>query len=92
MCNVYVAFFPKNSSDEYIRSDGLHVEIGWASSLKKPIILIGDNLPCKENSHITRGLKAITYVQFLDMKKVVQNPNILDIEIRNAIKTSYKIP
>jgi len=83
-CDVYVAVFPRNGG-EFIRSDGTHVEIGWASALGKPIVLVGDGIPSKENSHLVRGLGAITRVQFVPIKDVEGDPRSLLTAIQNAV-------
>ncbi len=74
LCDVYIAIFFKNGHNDYIKSDGTHIELGWASAMGKPIILIGDNLPNEQNSHLVRGLGTIASVEFMELKEVVLNP------------------
>jgi len=87
LCDVYIALFIKNYSQQYIRSDGTHVEIGWASAMHKPIILLGDDVPSKENSHLVRGLGAISHVRFVSIADVERDPDILLTIVQNALET-----
>lgn len=91
LCDVYVAIFPRKNSGEYVRSDGTHIEIGWASAFGKPIILLGDGVPNQENSHLLRGLRAITSMQFVAMTDIEYNPQPLLNAIQNAINSSASL-
>ena len=57
-------------------SGGVHVELGWASSLKKKImILLEDG---KEYSNLVTGLNTITDVKFIKLKDNHEHLNDLD--------------
>jgi nucleoside 2-deoxyribosyltransferase len=86
-CDVYIALFIKNNSQQYIRSDGTHVEIGWASAMHKPIILLGDDIPSEQNSHLVRGLGAISHVQFISIADIKRDPDTLITIVQNALET-----
>lgn len=87
LCDVYIALFIKNSFQKYIRSDGTHVEIGWASAMHKPIIVLGDDIPSEQNSHLVRGLGAISPVQFVPIDEIERDPNVLVSIVQNALET-----
>jgi len=76
-CDLYVAVFATNAQGEFIRSDGTHIEIGWACALHKPLILVGSGIPNKQNSHLVRGLSGISKVQFLELIDVISSPTLL---------------
>jgi nucleoside 2-deoxyribosyltransferase len=86
-CDVYIALFVKSNAQQYIRSDGTHVEIGWASAMRKPIILLGDDVPSKENSHLVRGLGAISHVQFVSIADIQLDPDTLITIVQSALET-----
>lgn len=73
-CDIYIAFLPKDESGSYVRSDGTYVEIGWASQLGKPIILVGEVLMCSQLSMLVRGLGSITSFEYLDIDEIVNTP------------------
>ena len=63
-CDVFVAFpgFPA--------SPGTHIEIGWASALQKPTVL----LPKKdcEYAFLVKGLSQISCVAFLEYEQDIE--------------------
>jgi len=78
LCDVYIALFVPNEQGEQIRSDGTHIEIGWASAMAKPIVLIGEDMPNEQNSHLIRGLNAIANVRFIELEKIISDPVIIN--------------
>ena len=88
LCDVYAALFVRGSSGQYIRSDGTHIEIGWASALGKPIVIIGDDVPCDEHSHLLRGLGAFVHVQFVSIAEIESAPARLVSSIQRAIEAA----
>ncbi len=62
-CDVFIAILPLKPNGEIIHSNGTAVELGWASALKKTIIIIRDSAP--KYSHLVAGLNAITKVKDL---------------------------
>lgn len=57
-CDAYIAVLPVDSSGVPYRTDGTHIEIGWASALSKPVILILKREPSVPYSHLVLGLIA----------------------------------
>lgn len=55
-CDVFVAFLVADEVEKITRTDGTHVEIGWATSLSKRTLLVVDGGPLKTASDLLRGL------------------------------------
>jgi len=62
-CDAYIAILPLKPNGEIIHSSGTYVELGWASALKKKIVIIRDSAP--KYSHLVAGLYAIADVKEL---------------------------
>jgi hypothetical protein len=74
-CSAYVCLLPNHEDGKSYRSDGCCIELGWASALKKPTILVRDM-----NTSFTDlivGLGALGSVEHLSMKEVANDPNLL---------------
>ena len=75
-CESFVAILPADRNG-VLRTDGTHVELGWASALGKPIVAVVP-LPLPENyGHLLRGLGAIAHVDFVDISEVHKHPAAL---------------
>ena len=85
ICDVYIALLHQSYTGTFIRSDGTCIEIGWASAMKKPIILIGNNILCDKNSHLIRGLIAITQVVFFDLVDLEQDVQAFIRELHKLV-------
>lgn len=55
-CDVYVAVLPVDHAGVPYRSDGTHIEIGWATALDRPVVLLLDENAAVPYSHLVRGL------------------------------------
>ena len=73
-CDVFIALLPKSSDGKLARSDGTHVELGWASALGKPIILVVDSDVEGETSHLVKGLGAVAHVTRVDSQALRSDP------------------
>ncbi len=74
-CGAYVCLLPNHEDGKSYRSDGCCIELGWASALKKPTILVRDM-----NTSFTDlivGLGALGAVEHLPMQEVANDPNLL---------------
>lgn len=78
-CDVFVAILPLNQGGKVIHSAGTSVELGWASAMGKPIVLVCDPTPIY--SHLVIGLDAVARVAKLDI-----NLTDLPFSICEAIK------
>lgn len=67
-CNCFIAVLPVDIEGKPIRTDGTCVELGWASSLGKKIIIIHSSKATY--SHLVSGLSGIADVQFIDFEEL----------------------
>jgi nucleoside 2-deoxyribosyltransferase len=75
-CDTFVAILPAGR-DGVLRTDGTHVELGWASALGKRIMAVAP-LPVPKNyGHMLRGLAVFERVDFIDIREVQDRPQIL---------------
>lgn len=72
-CDLYIAILPVRNSVPY-RTDGTHIELGWAAALKRPVAIIGASPLGEEYSHLVRGLGELTAVATLNEAEVEQSP------------------
>lgn len=66
-CDVFVAILPLDEKGRVIHTVGTSVELGWASTMGKPIILVCD--PAPVYSHLVVGLDAVANVTKLDINR-----------------------
>lgn len=66
-CAVFVAVLPIDQNGEAICSMGTAVELGWASAMGKPIIIVCD--PMLVYSHLINGLGAVARVVTVDINR-----------------------
>ena len=74
-CDAYVCLLPANEYGKPYRSDGTHIEIGWASAYGKNIVILFD--PSVSYSHLINGLHSIAPVTLLPIESVLNKPSIL---------------
>ncbi|MFF3645571.1 nucleoside 2-deoxyribosyltransferase [Streptomyces sp. NPDC002564] len=73
-CDVFVPVLPVDANGELMRTDGTHVELGWASALGKPILVVTP-LPMAANaSHLLRGLPSVADVTVFDLAEACAQP------------------
>ena len=74
-CDAFVACLPVGPDGLPFRSDGTHIELGWASALGKPVVLcIADPLP-EGASHLVRGLSSIAAVEVVCALAALAEPH-----------------
>lgn len=59
-CDLFLAILPLASNGKVICTSGTFVELGWASAMGKPIVLVRD--PAPKYSHLIEGLDVVTQV------------------------------
>ncbi|KLU16265.1 hypothetical protein AFK69_15840 [Xenorhabdus sp. GDc328] len=69
-----------------MRTDGTHIELGWASALRRPIILVTEKPFDNSASHLLKGLSAIAYVHHIPLNDFVYDPAILSHTIQSIIE------
>lgn len=76
-CDVYVPLLPLGPDGALLPSVGTGVEIGWATLLGKPVLLLveTDRLDCY--SPFLRGLPAAFRAELMDLDEAVESPGAL---------------
>ncbi|AZE87720.1 MULTISPECIES: nucleoside 2-deoxyribosyltransferase [Pseudomonas fluorescens group] len=73
-CDVFMPILPVLAGSELLRTDGTHIELGWASALKRPVLLVTE-LPIVEGgSHLLKGLEHICKLSKLDVQEFRKRP------------------
>ncbi|MCS3803957.1 hypothetical protein HNO92_003907 [Chromobacterium alkanivorans] len=81
-CSLFIAILPCDNQSQLIRTDGTHIELGWASALKKPILVLAQSHSHAQLSHLVKGLACVTQVKILNMGGILHNPQILQEAIQ----------
>lgn len=85
-CDVFVAVIPADEYGTTLRSDGTCIEIGWASTMRKPIILLTNLIPLTAHySHLIRGLNAVANIYICNLKAAIKNPGVLLERLKDII-------
>lgn len=84
-CDVFIPVLPVRG-DTLLRTDGTHVELGWASALRKPIMVVTQLPMVSSASHLLRGLPAIADVSLFDVAAVAQSPAELLATVSRATR------
>jgi len=82
---AFIAVLPPDRSGEPIRTDGTCVELGWASALGKPIVIVRQL--SDRHSHLVRGLPKIANVIEIDYRELKVSPSA----IVNALEQAFKL-
>ncbi|PKV89778.1 nucleoside 2-deoxyribosyltransferase [Streptomyces sp. TLI_146] len=73
-CDVFVPVLPVDAAGELMRTDGTHVELGWASALGRPIVVVTPMPMAANASHLLRGLPTVADVTVFDLAEARANP------------------
>jgi nucleoside 2-deoxyribosyltransferase len=83
-CDAYLCVLPPGEGGRPYRSDGTCIELGWASAMAKPVIMIWE--PCLVHSHLIAGLSAIGNVRYMPIDEVKTDPSsVLSALLRSAV-------
>ncbi|WP_118987652.1 hypothetical protein [Photorhabdus sp. CRCIA-P01] len=82
-CDFFMPILPVHQGDELLRTDGTHIELGWASALKRPVLLITQLPIVNGGSHLLKGLEHICNLSKLDIHDFRQNPGQIGEIFRN---------
>jgi hypothetical protein len=72
--DVYVAVLPTDPTGVPVFSGGTCIELGWASALRVPILVLWDEWNRENYSHLVRGLHITAPVVYLDLRKSLEDP------------------
>ncbi|MEU0224643.1 nucleoside 2-deoxyribosyltransferase [Streptomyces sp. NPDC006284] len=73
-CDVFVPVLPVDAAGELMRTDGTHVELGWASALGRPIVVVTPTPMAPNASHLLRGLPSVGDVTVFDLAEARAHP------------------
>ncbi|RAY97137.1 hypothetical protein DP187_21800 [Enterobacter cloacae] len=91
MCDIFVAVLPVcKRTQSLMRTDGTHIELGWASALHRPIVLVTDKPFDTSSSHLLKGLAAIARVEHIGINDFECDPHTL-LRPLLAIKNDLEI-
>ncbi|MEU2226622.1 nucleoside 2-deoxyribosyltransferase [Streptomyces sp. NPDC018347] len=76
-CDVFVPVLPLLEDGTLRRTDGTHVELGWATALGRPIVLITKQPFADSASHLLKGLHRVGSVQAIDFDEFTEKPALL---------------
>ncbi|MFF4806216.1 nucleoside 2-deoxyribosyltransferase [Streptomyces sp. NPDC001351] len=76
-CDVFVPVLPVLEDGTLRRTDGTHVELGWATALGRPIVLITKQPFVDSASHLLKGLHRVGLVQTIDFDEFTEKPALL---------------
>ncbi|MEU7636750.1 MULTISPECIES: nucleoside 2-deoxyribosyltransferase [unclassified Streptomyces] len=75
-CDVFVPVLPVLDGT-LLRTDGTHIELGWASALGRPIVGITDQPFAESASHLLKGLAQVAAATFLSTEEIATDPALL---------------
>jgi nucleoside 2-deoxyribosyltransferase len=84
-CTAFMAVIPLHEDGLPYRTDGTHIELGWASGQRKPIILVATLPLTRGYSQVIHGLRKITSVHVLDSEAVRKDPSVLVGTVERAL-------
>ncbi|MGF6126918.1 nucleoside 2-deoxyribosyltransferase [Pseudomonas frederiksbergensis] len=73
-CDVFMPILPVLPGKELLRTDGTHIELGWASALKRPVLLVTELPIVDGGSHLLKGLEHVCKLSKLDMQEFRKRP------------------
>ncbi|MFB5171362.1 nucleoside 2-deoxyribosyltransferase [Erwinia amylovora] len=74
-CDVFMPILPTLGDKELLRTDGTHIELGWACALKRPVLLVTP-LPIVEGgSHLLKGMEHVCKLSKLDLHEFRRKPS-----------------
>jgi nucleoside 2-deoxyribosyltransferase len=76
-CDVFVPILPVLADQTLRRTDGTHVELGWATALGRPIVLVTKQPFVESASHLLKGLHRVGAVQTIDFDEFTEKPSLL---------------
>ncbi|MFD4577494.1 nucleoside 2-deoxyribosyltransferase [Streptomyces sp. NPDC058417] len=77
-CDVFVPVLPVQQEDGILRrTDGTHIELGWATAFGRPVVLITKQPVVESASHLLKGLHRVGCVQHIDFDEFTEKPSLL---------------
>jgi nucleoside 2-deoxyribosyltransferase len=66
--DIYICVLPAKDDGSIWPSGGTHVELGWASALGVPILILWEPAVAEQYSHLFRGLHAVAPVKYTTIR------------------------
>lgn len=76
-CDVFVPVLPLLDDGTLRRTDGTHVELGWATALGRPVVMLTQQPFAESASHLLKGLHRVGAVRVVDFDDFTQKPALL---------------
>ncbi|MFF7355024.1 MULTISPECIES: nucleoside 2-deoxyribosyltransferase [Streptomyces] len=76
-CDIYVPLLPLDPQGTLVPSLGTGVEVGWATALGTPAVLLVETARIDRYSPFLRGLPDAFPVQLMDLTEAVESPTAL---------------
>ncbi|MGW5508220.1 nucleoside 2-deoxyribosyltransferase [Streptomyces albogriseolus] len=76
-CDVFVAILPVLEDQTLRRTDGTHVELGWATALERPVVLVTRQPFVESAGHLLKGLHRVGLVRAVDFDEFTEKPSLL---------------
>ncbi|MFJ2111206.1 MULTISPECIES: nucleoside 2-deoxyribosyltransferase [unclassified Streptomyces] len=90
-CDVFVPILPVLPDETLLRTDGTHVELGWATALGRPIVMVTKQPFVDSASHLLKGLHQVGDVRVIDFDEFTKNPECLIDNILAATKRTRQV-
>ncbi|MEU8550046.1 nucleoside 2-deoxyribosyltransferase [Streptomyces roseoverticillatus] len=85
-CDVFVPILPLLDDRTLRRTDGTHVELGWATAMGRPVVLITTQPFVESASHLLKGLHRVGAVHTIDFDAFTGNPELLITAVLDATR------
>lgn len=82
-CDCFIAMIPGAPDGTPVRTDGTSVELGWASSMQKKIVIVHSE--GVTYSHLVEGLHAIADVTFLSIEEFSKPEFSLSVFVKEIL-------
>lgn len=76
-CDVFVPILPVLPDRTLHRTDGTHIELGWATALERPVVLITPQPFADSASHLLKGLDRVGPVRAVGFDEFNEKPGLL---------------
>ncbi|WP_333767351.1 nucleoside 2-deoxyribosyltransferase [Streptomyces sp. IBSBF 2435] len=76
-CDIFVPILPVLPDRTLHRTDGTHIELGWATALGRPIVLITPQPFVDSASHLLKGLSRVGSVRAIGFDEFNEKPGLL---------------
>ncbi|MDH6626595.1 hypothetical protein M2271_004412 [Streptomyces sp. LBL] len=76
-CDIFVPILPVLPDQTLHRTDGTHIELGWATALERPVVLITPQPFVDSASHLLKGLHRVGSVQAIGFDEFNEKPERL---------------